>query len=171
MKNAYRAILIGLAVLGIVYAGAGKEPEKTKDNITYQPVKIGKLPVVMEVGFWLEFKDDDKIQIKLEQLKCTSGHGFPCYKGSATIKVRANFPAILSASLNKSGGDEDMLKEINLYWENGVNTIQGGTGEWEEFKLCLEAWDVVELFKIAPGTVKVGEITINAKPKDTKSGD
>ncbi len=166
MKNAYRVILIGLAVLGVVYAS--KEPEKTKDIITFQPVKIGKLPVFMEVGFWLDFKDDDEIQIKLEQsTKCTTGRGSPCYEGSATIKVKANFPAILSASLNKSGGNEDILKEINLYWEDGVNTIQGCTGDWEEFKLCLEAWDI-ELFKIAPGTVKVGEITIKVKPKDTQ---
>jgi len=82
-----------------------------------------------------------------------------------TIKVRANFPAILSASLNKSGGDEDMLKEMNLYWENGVNTIQGDTGDWEEFKLYLEAWDV-EIWKSPVGTIKVGEITIGVRPPD-----
>jgi len=168
MKNAYIAMLIGLAVLGIVYAG--KEPEKTKDNITYHPIEIGKLPVFMEVGQFIEVQKLCKIQINLEQFKCTSGRGFPCYKGSATIKVRANFPAILSASLNKSGGNVDMLKEINLYWEDGVNTIQACTGEWQELKLCLEAWDVDD-FMTTAGTVKVGEITINAKPKDTKSGD
>jgi hypothetical protein len=168
MKNAYIAMLIGLAVLGIVYAG--KEQEKTKDNITYKPIEIGKLPVFMEVGRYVELREPCKIQIKLEQVDCPSGRRFPCYKGSVTIKVRANFPAILSASLNKSGGDVDMLKEINLYWEDGVNTIQACTGEWQEFKLCLETWDVDD-FMTTAGTVKVGEITINAKPEDTKSGD
>lgn len=174
MKNTYIAMLIGLAVLGIVYAGKEPEkmPEKIKDKITYKPIEIGKLPVVMEVGFWIEFKKDDKIQIKLEQVDCPSGRRSPCYEGSATIKVRANFPAILSASLNKSGGDVDMLKEINLYWEDGVNTIQACTGEWQELKLCLEAWDVDDHdLMTTAGTVKVGEITINAKPKDAKSGD
>jgi len=59
-----------------------------------------------------------------------------------------------------------MLKEMNLYWENGVNTIQGGTG-WEELKLYLEAWDV-EIWKFTAGTVKVGEITIDVRPPDEK---
>lgn len=61
-----------------------------------------------------------------------------------------------------------MLKEFNLYWENGVNTIQG-TGDWEKLKLCLEAWDV-ELWKFTVGT-EVGEITIGLRPKDTQLED
>ncbi|MFB0554151.1 MAG: hypothetical protein ACETWQ_12665 [Phycisphaerae bacterium] len=167
MKNAYRVILIGLAALGVVYASKG--PEKMTKDIKYDPVEIGTFPVFMEVGHYIQLKDANKIQIKLEQVKCTSGRGFPCYEGCVTIKIRANYPAIISASLNKSGVDVDMLKEMNLYWENGVNTIQGSTGGWEELKLCLEAWDV-EIWKSGgtAGTVKVGEFTINVKPKDTQ---
>ncbi len=61
----------------------------------------------------------------------------------------------------------NILKDMNLRWENGVNTIQGDTGGWEELKLYLEAWDV-EIWKSGGnvGTVKVGEIAINVKPKD-----
>ncbi len=161
-------MLIGLAVVGIVYASKGPE-EKTKE-VKYDPVEIGTFPVLMEVGHYVQLKDAGKIQIKLEQVKCSSGRGFPCYEGCATIKVRANYPAILSASINKSGGDVDMLKEMNLYWENGVNTIQGDTGDWEELKLYLEAWDI-EIWKFSAGTVKVGEITIKVKPKDTQLKD
>jgi hypothetical protein len=63
----------------------------------------------------------------------------------------------------------NILKDMNLHWENGVNTIQGDTGGWEELKLYLEAWDV-EIWKSGgnAGTVKVGEITIKVKPKDTQ---
>jgi len=165
MKNAYRVMLIGLAVIGVVYASTG--PEKKTKEVKYEAVEIGTFPVLMKVGHYIQLKDAGKIQIKLEQVVCQSGRGFPCYEGSVTIKVRANYPAILSASLNKSGGDVDILKEMNLYWENGVNTIQGGKGEWEELKLYLEAWDV-EIWKSGGnvGTVKVGEITIKVKPKD-----
>jgi hypothetical protein len=167
MKNAYRVVLIGLAVLGVVYASTG--PEKMTKDVKYDPIEIGTFPVFMEVGHYVQLSDAGKIQIKLEQVKCTSGRDFPCYEGCATIKVRANFPTIVSASLNKSGGDVDILKEMNLYWENGVNTIQGGTGDWEELKLYLEARNV-EIWKSGgtAGTVKVGEITIKIKPKDTQ---
>jgi len=167
MKNAYRVILISLAVLGVVYASTG--PEKKTKEVKYDPVEIGKFPVFMKVGHYVQLCDAGKIQIKLEQVSCPSGRNFPCYKGCVTIKVRANYPAILSASLNKSGGDVNILKEMNLYWEDGVNTIQGGTGDWEELKLYLDAWDV-EMWKSGGtvGTVKVGEFTINVKPKDTQ---
>jgi len=166
MKNAYRVVLIGLAVIGVVYAVT--RPEEMTKDVKYDPIEIGTFPVFMEVGHYVQLRDAGKIQIKLEQVNCTSGRGFPCYEGCATIKVRANFPAILSASLNKSGGDVNILKEMNLHWENDVNTIQGDTGDWEELKLYLEAWDV-EIWKSGGtvGTVKVGEITINVKPKDT----
>jgi len=158
-------MLMGLAVLGVVYASTG--PEKKTNEVKYEAMAIGTFPVFMEVGYYIKLCDAGKLQIKLEPADCRSGRGSLCYEGCVTIKVKANFPAILSASLNKSGGDVDMLKETNLYWENGVNTIQGGTGGWEELKLCLDASNV-ELFKSTVGTVKVGEITINVKPKDTQ---
>ena len=124
----------------------------------------------MEVGHFIQLKACNKRKIKLVQVDCESigkdGGDFPCYKGSDVIEVRANFPAIFNASIIKSDGGEDMLKEVNLYWENGINTIQG-TGDWEELKLHLEAWDV-EIWKSGStvGTIEIGEITIGVKPPD-----
>jgi len=216
MKNAYRVILIGLAVVGVVYAVTRPEEmtseEKNKtigqwplkamnkgdlklsnklyagDSVQHEPgmeetstredveicfdeVDICMFPVLMEVGHFVQVEKCGDYKIKLKQVPCSeigqANDKFPCYEGCVTIKVRANFPAIFSASLNKSGGDVDMLNEMNLYWENGVNTIQGGTGGWEELKLYLEAKNV-EIWKSTVDTVKVGEITIKVKPKDTQ---
>jgi len=176
MKNAYRVILMGLAVLGVVYASTG--PEKKTKEVKYEPIDICTFPVTLEVGHFVQIYKCNELEMKLEQVQCSAiGQGddkFPCYgdinealdlhgPACVVIKARANFPAIFSASLNKSGGDEDMLKEVNLYWENGVNTIQGGTGDWEELRLFLEVWDV-DLYMSTVGTVKVGEITIKVRP-------
>jgi hypothetical protein len=175
MKNIYRVILIGLVVLGVVYASTGpekknKEEEKeTEEAWKYKPIDICKFPVYMDVGHYVQLKECHKRKIELKQVDCEeisiseANRKFPCYKGSDVISVRANFPAILNASLDKSGGKEDMLKEVNLYWENDVNIIRGCTGDWEELKLCLEVCDA-KLYKFAPGTVEVGEITIQVKP-------
>ena len=201
MKNSYRVVLIGLAVVGVVYAVTrpdemrGEEKNKLSNKlyagdsvqhdpgmeetskredvkIWYDPVDICNFPVLMEVGHFVQLEKCGDYKIKLEQVPCgdigrNATTDFPCYEGCVTIKARANYPAIFSASVNKSGGDVNMLNEMNLYWENGVNTIQGDTGDWEELKLYLEAWDV-EIWKFTAGTVKVGEITINVKPKDTQ---
>ena len=167
MKNSYKIVLICLAVLGVVYACKG--PEKMTKDVKSDPVEIVTFPASMEEGHYVQIKRKSE----LKQVPCSEiGQAidkFPCYKDCVTIEVRTNFPAILSASLSKSGGDEDMLKETNLYWENGVNTIQGDTGNWEELKLYLEAWNV-ELWKSTStvGTDKLGEITIDVRPSKGK---
>jgi hypothetical protein len=189
MKNTYRVILIGLAVLGVVYASAGPErkaeeeksepiekslknstePEEKSKETWYKPVDLCKFTVSMDVGHYVQLKECHKRKIELKQVDCSEinqdNAKFPCYKGSDVIEVRANFPAIFSASISKNEGKEDMLKEVNLYWENGVNTIQGGVG-WEELTLCLEV-SGAELYKYAVvGTIEVGEITIEVIPPD-----
>jgi hypothetical protein len=195
MKNTYRVILIGLAVLGVVYASTGPEkkseeekcepieqcsksstePEmKTEKPCKYKPIDLCKFPVSMKVGHYVQIKECYKREIKLVQVDCKNigrdGGDFPCYKGSDVIEVRANFPAIFTASISKNEGNEDMLKNVNLYWENGVNTIQGGVG-WEELTLCLEVWGA-ELYKYAVvGTIEVGEITIEVSPPDETQSD
>jgi hypothetical protein len=172
MKNIYRVILIGLVVLGVVYASTESDWKKTEEEKwVYKPIDICKFPVYMDVGHYVQLKECHKRKIELKQVDCReisiseANRKFPCYKGSDVISVRANFPAILNASLDKSGGKEDMLKEVNLYWENDINIIRGCTGDWEELKLCLEVCDA-KLYKFAPGTVEVGEITIQVRPID-----
>ena len=160
-------MLIGLAVLGVVYANT--EPEEKTKGVQYQPVDLCKLPVFMDVGFAVEIKDCNKHKIELKQVTCKAGDKFPCYEGCDVITVKANFPAIFSASIDKSTSDEDMLKEVNLYWEDGVNTIQG-TGEWEELKLCLEVCNV-DIYKFSAGTVKVGDIQISVRPPNDPKDD
>ena len=155
MKNAYRVILIGLVVFGVVYANAGpeKKVEEEKDapieNCSKsnsesekkaeapwksKPIDLCKFPVSMDVGHYVQLKECHKRKIELKQVKCSDisqdNTKFPCYKDSEVFEVRANFPAVFSASISKNEGNEDMLKEVNLYWENGVNTIQGN-GEWK----------------------------------------
>jgi len=168
MKNTYRVILIGLVVFGIVYASAGPE-KKAEAPWKSKPIDLCKFPVSMKVGHYVQLKECNKRKIELKQVKCSEisqdNAKFPCYKGSDVIEVRANFPAIFTASISKNEGKEDMLKDVNLYWEKGVNTIQGGVG-WEELTLCLEV-SGAEIWKSAVvGTIEVGEITIEVMPPD-----
>ncbi|MCP4260007.1 MAG: hypothetical protein GY774_21205 [Planctomycetes bacterium] len=193
MKNTYRVILIGLVMLGVVYASTGQE-EKTKEVETkteevekkteegwkkdeegckYKPIDLCKFSVSMKVGHYVQLKECHKREIELKQVDCREmgrdGRDFPCYQGSEVFEVRANFPAIFNATIDKSSGDEEILEEVNLYWENGVNTIQGCSG-WEELTLCLDAWGV-DLWMFNVGTIKVGDITIGVKPPDTTNDD
>jgi hypothetical protein len=181
MKNIYRVILIGLVLFGVVYASTGPEKQineeekteeaekKTEEAWKYKPIDLCKFPVSIDVGHFVQLKECNKRKIELKQVECEEigqeNNKFPCYRGSEVITVRANFPAIFNASLNKNGQGEVMLKEVNLYWENGVNTIQGGIG-WEELTLYLEVCNVASYESSTPDTIEVGEITIGVRPPD-----
>jgi len=172
MKNTYRVLFIALVVLGIVYADTEpqKKTEEEEKAWKYKPIDLCKFPVTMKVGHFVQLKECYKRKIELKQVDCEEigkDHtSFPCYKGSDVIEVRANFPAIFSATINKNCDDGDLLQEVNLYWANGVNTIKGCTGGWEKLKLCLEVSDVDHNNMPAPGTIEVGEIIIGVRPPD-----
>ena len=174
MKNTYKIILMGLVVLGIVYTNAEPDWKKTKDE-KYKSIDLCKFPVSIDIGHYVQLKECHKRKIELKQVDCEDigrgGGDFPCYKGSDVIEVRANFPAIFDASIKKNSSGDDLLNDVNLYWENGIHTIQG-TGEWEKLKLCLEVWDV-EIWRSAGiiGDVEIGDIKIQVRPPDDTKDD
>jgi hypothetical protein len=174
MKNTYKIILMGLVVLGIVYTNAEPDWKKTEEE-KYKSIDICKFPVSIDIGHYMQLKECHKRKIELKQVQCEDigqpNNKFPCYKGSDTFEVRANFPAIFTASIDTSSDDKDMIQEVNLYFENGVNTIQGN-GQWEELTLCLEAWGV-KIWKSAGviGDVEIGDITIQVRPPDDIKDD
>jgi hypothetical protein len=164
MKYTYKVILTALVVFGVAYAGT--ETKKKTKELQYKNLDLCKFPVFMDVGHYVKLKECHKRKIELKQISCEKigqdNSKFPCYKGSDVIQIKANFPAMFTASINKKECDENLLKEVNLYWENGVNTIKGCTGQWEELKLCLEVYSA-NLNKTAPDTVEVGDITIKVR--------
>ena len=174
MKNTYKLIFLGLVMLGIVYANAEHDWKKTEDE-KYIKLDICKFPVSIDVGHYVQLKECHKRKIELKQVQCEDigqpNDKFPCYKGSDTFQVRTNFPAVFTASIDTSADEKELIKDVNLYFENDVNSIKG-TGEWEELTLCLEAWDV-EIWKSAGviGNVEIGEITIKVSPPDNTKDD
>ncbi len=163
--------LIAIAVVALLATTvqAATYPAIKKDGdwpSTYIPLDLCTFPVYLEVGHYVQLYKCNELKMKLEQVTCPDGRGFPCYTDCITIKARANFPAIFGADLDKSG--PNILKKTDLYWEDDRFTITGQTNDWESMKLCLDAWEV-ELWKSgqASGKVKVGEITISVKPPDS----
>jgi len=137
---------------------------------TYKALDLCKMPVYMDVGHYVELEDCDKKEIVLVQVDCEEigkGSGdFPCYTDCEKIKVRANFPAVFGANLDKGAGEVALLTDTSVYWTGDVNTIPGD-GEWYELEICIDAWKT-ELWKSgSPGDkIKVGELTITVKPRD-----
>jgi hypothetical protein len=66
---------------------------------TFVSVEITSIPVVMDVGYWVKIKDQDKLKIKLVQDE-TDIHKF---KGCVDMKVENNFNIVLSCSISATG--------------------------------------------------------------------
>ena len=136
------------------------------------------------------------LKIILEQISCANLDSentdeFPCYRGCQDIKVRSNFEALLGLKLYKKdlGGGTYFIGNTggwgardkwNAFFDD-VDTVPvevldewtvPGDGNWEEVKVCVEAWDV-NIFlgdpESAPMTEvnRVGEVAITVVPTAT----
>jgi len=141
-------------------------------TITYTPIEICRIPIVLEVGMFIEIEDCAKKKIVLKQVTCPSGQTFPCYKGCVTIKVRANFEAQLGLKLYKVGSVINGSNWKAYFTNDGGATkpttwIVTGDGNWNTVDVCVEAWDA-NIYAAAPGSqVAVGEVAVTAIPTAT----
>jgi len=62
-------------------------------------LEITTIPVVMDIGYFIRIKDQDKLRIKLVQDELDI-HRF---KGCVDMVVESNFNLVLSASISKTG--------------------------------------------------------------------
>ncbi len=176
VKKCVIAIAV-VALLATTVVQAGDTFPAIKEDGTwpwtkiYDEMEICDIPVKLEVGHYVQIYKCNKLVIKLVQVDCSvinqSSSKFPCYEDCVTIKARANFPAQFGADWHKSG--PDIIEEKKIYWDGDQDTITGSTGDWEELKLCMQAWEV-ELWKTgneSPGEwVTVGTITLTVKPQN-----
>ena len=59
--------------------------------------EVATIPVVMDVGFWIKIKDQDKLKIKLHQKSIHE------YEGCTDMKVECNLNISLSCSISATG--------------------------------------------------------------------
>jgi hypothetical protein len=96
MKKALLALAV-VALLG-VSAQAG-EIKLHEWPCSFVSVEITSIPVVMDVGYWIKIKDQDKLKIKLIQDEADI-HKF---KGCCDMVVENNFNVCFSCSISATG--------------------------------------------------------------------
>ena len=90
--------LLVVAAVALLAVGAQAGEIKTHSwPTTYVPQEITDIPVVMDVGYWVAIKDQDKLQIKLAQKDVHT------YEGCVTMNVECNFNVTLSCSISATG--------------------------------------------------------------------
>lgn len=92
--------LIAAVVTALLAVGVQAGEIKTHTwPVQFVPLEITAIPVVMDIGFYVRIKDQDKLRIKLVQDELDI-HKF---KGCTNMVVESNFDLILSASITSTG--------------------------------------------------------------------
>jgi hypothetical protein len=162
--------LIAIAVVAFVVSSAqaviqldnGAVKEDNGWPTQYIAVPLCTMPVVMDVGMYVQVIDCGDKKIELKQVTCPSGRDFPCYSGCAEdIEVRANFNAVLGTQLAADPCVPSFSWEAKFV---GDSTIPGD-GINHKITVCVEAW-AMEIWKAGPNdSYQIGELTLTVKPQ------
>jgi hypothetical protein len=157
--------LIAIAVVGILATSVQAVDPYIKQDVgwpvQYVALDLCTMPVVMDVGMYVQLKECEKRIIKLVQVDCPEGRAFPCYSDCDDFEVRANFAAVFGTKLTKASGSP--VKNWEAYFD-GDSTIPGD-GVYHKLTVCVDAWET-EIWTAGPGDeVNVGTLTITVKPQ------
>jgi len=96
MKKALLAMAVVALLAVSVQAG---EIKLHNWPCSFVSVEITSIPVVMDVGYWVKIKDQDKLKIKLVQ----DEQDIHKFKGCTDMVVESNFNLVLSCSISATG--------------------------------------------------------------------
>jgi len=147
---AFLAVTVQAADPGskVIFPGGIKADDMWPFEYVY--VEMCTMPILMDVGYFVQVHECHKRKIKLVQVTCESigkeGKHFPCYEDCDTIKVRANFRAQLGGNVTSSvswfNKDKTSVYYRDCIGDACVPNIIEGDGDWHETKVCVRAWEV-----------------------------
>ncbi len=146
--------LLAVAVVALLATGVQAGEIKTHDwPCTFVALEITSIPVVMDIGYFVKIKDQDKLKIKLVQ----DEQDIHKFKGCTDMVVESNFNLVLSASISKTGAiDGDYSVSLDPSTANAGSTT---------VKVCATLTKAVLTGQPA-GTkdVQVATVKIKVKP-------
>lgn len=121
---------------------------------TYDWVDVCEIPVMMDVGMYIEVLCQDDLVIKLEQV------AFRTYEGCTELQIKSNFDAELGCAIQSTG------KVPGIYTCSIDNPKVPATlcSTVATRMVCVKAEDV-SIVHITPGSdVHVADVTISVRP-------
>jgi len=177
-----KKILLTIAVVAFLASSVqAVDPGKYKRKYDgmwpyeYIYVEVCTIPILMDVGYFVQLEKCGDYKIKLKQVPCgdigkSATKDFPCYEDCENIKIRANFEAKLGGTVTSSVSWFDAGKAKAYYGDCGegcIPDIVPPDGNWHEKKVCVQAWDV-EIWDASNGQgeneFRGGDLEITVKP-------
>jgi hypothetical protein len=172
--------LIAVAVVALLASGVQAGEIKAHCwPCSFVALEITSIPVTVDIGYYVQIRDQDKLKIKLKQDSTNFNNFSGCLGqgGKTTMQVRTNFEMKLAASVSKASGIEGSFTvSLTDPSSDASGGGYGGTAEitvapGETFvPVCVKlAGNDKTLFSItgnkSPGTnVQIATVKITVKP-------
>ena len=137
--------------------------------VEYKKVEICRIPLWMEIGFYIEVCGCDDAEILLEQVDCEEigrkKTEWPCYYGCAKIQIRSNFEVEIDGDVDHSVdmSHQERFTGCGMTLKEPVKCP--GDSAWHEIEACVRAYNVKLLGETPTGqAVNIGYLSIRARP-------
>ena len=149
-----KSLFVVAAVTLLAVAAQAGEIKIHNWPTSYIPQEITEIPVLMDVGYWVSIKDQDKLKIKLQQKNIHE------YEGCTDIKVSCNFELTLSTSISPVKVDGNNV--INGKYSSSVSPADLGVGIEQTATVCAKLLEA-NLSSVSGGTKDVHVATVKVK--------
>jgi hypothetical protein len=165
-----KRMLIAIAVVALIATSVqaadlptGVQKQDGAWPTTYLSLPLCDIPVVIDIGMYVQLIDCADKKIKLVQVTCSDMNNFPCYYDCEEFGVRANFAAVLGTELIHADPSNPVVGSWSAAFD-GANDVPGD-GSTVTRKVCVSA-NKAAILTTAPGDeVVVGTLRITVKPQ------
>jgi len=150
-----KSLFVVAAVTLLAVAAQAGEIKIHNWPTSYIPQEVTEIPVLMDVGYWVSIKDQDKLKIKLQQKDIHT------YEGCTDIKVSCNFDLTLSTSISQYVDPVSGAK-IDGKYSSSVNPADINAGVDQTATVCATLKEA-NLSTVTGGTKDVRVATVKVK--------
>jgi hypothetical protein len=150
-----RKSVIGILLLSLLPLSM-QAASKTRifGSIAYAPERVCNIPVLMDVGTYVEILDVQSLSIKLQQVE------FDVFEGCTEVRIKSNFDLHLDCKIRPTG----MVPGKYSCWIDNPKVPLDLSENVAVRNVCVKAEDVKILF-VAPGPdVHVADVTLTVIP-------
>jgi hypothetical protein len=150
-----RKCVIGISLLLLLLLSLQATSEaRIFGSLAYAPERVCNIPVVMDVGMYVEILDVQDLSIKLQQVE------FDTYEGCTEIRIKSNFDLQLMCKIKPTG----IVPGKYSCWIDNPKVPLDLSENVAVRNVCVKA-EKVKILYTAPGSdVHVADVTITVMP-------
>jgi hypothetical protein len=155
-----KSLFVVAAVTLLAVAAQAGEIKIHNWPTSYIPQEVTEIPVLMDVGYWVSIKDQDKLKIKLSQINIHE------YQGCTNIIISNNFELTFAPAITAATNPDTGAKIIDGDYSTWASPADLGVGVEHTASICAKILKA-NLSQVTGGTkdVQVATVSVRVVPR------